>query len=104
MGFVSHRVNRVDLKAGDHIYTWRTPVFAYSHHGLFLHLLLSSAILFYLFIDECVYTFRIYIFVSASNAFLVIFCLPHLNGRMFESLDESSRTNIQSDDYSNADS
>lgn len=36
MGFVSHRVNRVDLKAGDHIYTWRTPVFAYSHHGIYI--------------------------------------------------------------------
>jgi len=36
MGFLSHRVSRSDLEAGDHIYTWRTPVFAYSHHGIYV--------------------------------------------------------------------
>ncbi|XP_057789103.1 protein LEAD-SENSITIVE 1-like [Salvia miltiorrhiza] len=36
MGFLSHRVKRSDLEAGDHIYTWRTPVFAYSHHGIYI--------------------------------------------------------------------
>ncbi|KAG6404431.1 hypothetical protein SASPL_136679 [Salvia splendens] len=36
MGFLSQRVERSDLKAGDHIYSWRTPVFAYSHHGIYI--------------------------------------------------------------------
>ncbi|KAL1542178.1 protein LEAD-SENSITIVE 1-like [Salvia divinorum] len=36
MGFLSQRVERCDLKAGDHIYSWRTPVFAYSHHGIYI--------------------------------------------------------------------
>ncbi|KAJ0800864.1 putative LRAT domain-containing protein [Helianthus annuus] len=31
MGFLSNRVERSDIKAGDHIYTYRV-VFAYSHH------------------------------------------------------------------------
>nr|XP_043628995.1 protein LEAD-SENSITIVE 1-like [Erigeron canadensis] len=35
MGFLSHRVDRSELKAGDHIYTWRTA-FAYSHHGIYV--------------------------------------------------------------------
>ncbi|KAI3470761.1 hypothetical protein Pfo_027424 [Paulownia fortunei] len=35
MGFLSHRVERSDLKAGDHIYTWRTG-FTYSHHGIYV--------------------------------------------------------------------
>ncbi|XP_057788772.1 uncharacterized protein LOC131005736 [Salvia miltiorrhiza] len=36
MGFLTQRVERSDLEAGDHIYTWRTPVFAYSHHGIYI--------------------------------------------------------------------
>ncbi|KAK4423110.1 hypothetical protein Salat_1893600 [Sesamum alatum] len=35
MGVLSHRVERSDLEAGDHIYTWRTA-FAYSHHGIYV--------------------------------------------------------------------
>ncbi|KAK4400257.1 hypothetical protein Sango_1131800 [Sesamum angolense] len=35
MGMLSHRVERRDLEAGDHIYTWRTA-FAYSHHGIYV--------------------------------------------------------------------
>nr|XP_043629353.1 protein LEAD-SENSITIVE 1-like [Erigeron canadensis] len=34
MGFaISHRVDPNELKAGDHIYTWRT---AYTHHGVYV--------------------------------------------------------------------
>ncbi|XP_051148360.1 protein LEAD-SENSITIVE 1-like [Andrographis paniculata] len=35
MGVLSHRVERGDLSAADHIYTWRTA-FTYSHHGIFV--------------------------------------------------------------------
>ncbi|XP_076920263.1 protein LEAD-SENSITIVE 1-like [Bidens hawaiensis] len=35
MGLLSNRVNRSEIKAGDHIYTYRA-VFAYSHHGIFV--------------------------------------------------------------------
>ncbi|CAA0836753.1 NC domain-containing protein-related [Striga hermonthica] len=35
MGFISHRVSRNDLEAGDHIYTYRTA-FIYSHHGIYV--------------------------------------------------------------------
>lgn len=35
MGLLSHRVEREDIKPGDHIYTWRA-VFTYSHHGIFV--------------------------------------------------------------------
>ncbi|PIN02205.1 hypothetical protein CDL12_25284 [Handroanthus impetiginosus] len=35
MGILSHRVERSDLKAGDHIYSWRTA-YAYSHHGIYV--------------------------------------------------------------------
>ncbi|KAM0071492.1 putative LRAT domain-containing protein [Helianthus debilis subsp. tardiflorus] len=35
MGFLSNRVERSDIKAGDHIYTYRA-VFAYSHHGIYV--------------------------------------------------------------------
>ncbi|KAL7111107.1 hypothetical protein ACP275_05G067200 [Erythranthe tilingii] len=35
MGLISHRVKRGDLKAGDHIYTWRN-LFTYSHHGIYV--------------------------------------------------------------------
>ncbi|KAM7482086.1 hypothetical protein LguiB_006669 [Lonicera macranthoides] len=31
MGLISHRIERKDISAGDHIYTWRA-IFAYSHH------------------------------------------------------------------------
>ncbi|KAL3812930.1 hypothetical protein ACJIZ3_014198 [Penstemon smallii] len=34
MGLLSHRVERSDIVAGDHIYSWRTS-FLYSHHGIF---------------------------------------------------------------------
>jgi len=33
MGLISNRVERSEIKAGDHIYTYRA-VFAYSHHGM----------------------------------------------------------------------
>jgi len=32
MGLLSNRVERSDIRPGDHIYTWRA-VYAYSHHG-----------------------------------------------------------------------
>ncbi|GJN15532.1 hypothetical protein PR202_gb02453 [Eleusine coracana subsp. coracana] len=32
MGLLSHRVERSEIKPGDHIYTWRAS-YAYSHHG-----------------------------------------------------------------------
>ncbi|MFS7923640.1 putative LRAT domain-containing protein [Helianthus anomalus] len=35
MVFFSHRVNRDEIKAGDHIYAWRT-LFIYSHHGIYV--------------------------------------------------------------------
>ncbi|GAB2224094.1 hypothetical protein Droror1_Dr00004841 [Drosera rotundifolia] len=35
MGLLSHKVERNEIKAGDHIYTWRA-VFTYSHHGIFV--------------------------------------------------------------------
>ncbi|KAJ6320176.1 hypothetical protein OIU78_015543 [Salix suchowensis] len=43
MGFLSHRVERSEIKPGDHIYTYRA-VFTYSHHGI------SS--LFFFFLSE----------------------------------------------------
>lgn len=33
MGLLSHKVEKTEIAAGDHIYTWRAA-FAYSHHGL----------------------------------------------------------------------
>ncbi|PSR91410.1 Lecithin retinol acyltransferase [Actinidia chinensis var. chinensis] len=35
MGLLSHRVDRSEIVAGDHIYTWRA-VFSYSHHGIYV--------------------------------------------------------------------
>ncbi|KAI7753426.1 hypothetical protein M8C21_022813 [Ambrosia artemisiifolia] len=35
MGYLSHRVDQDEVKAGDHIYTWRTA-FTYSHHGIYV--------------------------------------------------------------------
>ncbi|XP_057778596.1 protein LEAD-SENSITIVE 1-like isoform X2 [Salvia miltiorrhiza] len=35
MGLLSNRVERNEIKPGDHIYTYRA-VFAYSHHGIFV--------------------------------------------------------------------
>lgn len=35
MGLLSNRVERDEIKVGDHIYTYRA-VFAYSHHGIFV--------------------------------------------------------------------
>ncbi|KAL7165604.1 hypothetical protein ACSBR2_041313 [Camellia fascicularis] len=35
MGLLSHRVERSEIVAGDHIYSWRA-VFAYSHHGIYV--------------------------------------------------------------------
>ncbi|XP_057967514.1 protein LEAD-SENSITIVE 1-like [Malania oleifera] len=35
MGFLTHRVEREQINAGDHIYTWRA-VFTYSHHGIYV--------------------------------------------------------------------
>lgn len=35
MGLLSNRVERSEIKPGDHIYTYRA-VFAYSHHGIFV--------------------------------------------------------------------
>ncbi|GFY81539.1 NC domain-containing protein-like protein [Actinidia rufa] len=35
MGILSNRVERSEIKPGDHIYTYRA-VFAYSHHGIFV--------------------------------------------------------------------
>ena len=32
MGLLSHRVERSEMKPGDHIYTWRAG-YTYSHHG-----------------------------------------------------------------------
>lgn len=34
MGLLTNRVDRSEIKPGDHIYTYRA-VFAYSHHGKF---------------------------------------------------------------------
>ncbi|WMV11599.1 hypothetical protein MTR67_004984 [Solanum verrucosum] len=38
MGLLTNRVDRSEIKPGDHIYTYRA-VFAYSHHGNFQCLL-----------------------------------------------------------------
>ncbi|KAK3122341.1 hypothetical protein QOZ80_8BG0668340 [Eleusine coracana subsp. coracana] len=35
MGLLSHRVERSEIKPGDHIYTWRAS-YAYSHHGIYV--------------------------------------------------------------------
>ncbi|WJX85745.1 hypothetical protein P8452_68151 [Trifolium repens] len=35
MGLIWNRVDREDIKPGDHVYTYRA-VFAYSHHGIFV--------------------------------------------------------------------
>ncbi|GAB4844623.1 hypothetical protein Ancab_038024 [Ancistrocladus abbreviatus] len=35
MGLLCQRVDRSEIKPGDHIYTWR-GVFTYSHHGIFV--------------------------------------------------------------------
>ncbi|PWA68785.1 LRAT-like domain-containing protein (chloroplast) [Artemisia annua] len=35
MGYLWHRVDPSEIKAGDHIYTWRTA-YAYSHHGIYV--------------------------------------------------------------------
>ncbi|CAM8911032.1 unnamed protein product [Rhodiola kirilowii] len=35
MGLLTNRVERSEIKAGDHIYTYRA-VFAYSHHGIYV--------------------------------------------------------------------
>lgn len=35
MGLFSNRVERSEIKAGDHIYTWRV-VYAYTHHGIYV--------------------------------------------------------------------
>ncbi|TVU04675.1 hypothetical protein EJB05_47805 [Eragrostis curvula] len=35
MGLLSHRVERSEIKPGDHIYTWRAG-YAYSHHGIYV--------------------------------------------------------------------
>ncbi|KAK9279776.1 hypothetical protein L1049_013458 [Liquidambar formosana] len=35
MGFLTHRVERSQIKPGDHIYTYRA-VFTYSHHGVYV--------------------------------------------------------------------
>ncbi|KAL3825268.1 hypothetical protein ACJIZ3_021297 [Penstemon smallii] len=32
MGFLTHKLERSEIAAGDHIYSWRTA-FIYSHHG-----------------------------------------------------------------------
>ncbi|KAH6827954.1 hypothetical protein C2S53_014773 [Perilla frutescens var. hirtella] len=36
MRLFSQRVKQSDLEAGDHIYTWRTPIYAYAHHGIYI--------------------------------------------------------------------
>ncbi|KAL1205809.1 Protein LEAD-SENSITIVE 1 [Cardamine amara subsp. amara] len=35
MGLFSNQISRDELKAGDHIYSWRTA-FIYSHHGIYV--------------------------------------------------------------------
>ncbi|KAF0898305.1 hypothetical protein E2562_007158 [Oryza meyeriana var. granulata] len=35
MGLLSHRVERTEIKPGDHIYTWRAA-YTYSHHGIYV--------------------------------------------------------------------
>ncbi|KAK9122217.1 hypothetical protein Syun_019834 [Stephania yunnanensis] len=35
MGLLSNRVERAQIKPGDHIYTWRA-VYTYSHHGIYV--------------------------------------------------------------------
>lgn len=47
MGLLTNRVERNEIKAGDHIYTYRA-VFAYSHHGIF-YLFLSRLLFVCLF-------------------------------------------------------
>ncbi|KAJ8639660.1 hypothetical protein MRB53_016354 [Persea americana] len=35
MGLLSNRIGREELKAGDHIYSWRTA-YVYAHHGIYV--------------------------------------------------------------------
>eukprot|EP00249_Psilotum_nudum_P002485 c15553_g2_i1 orf=2-439(-) len=35
MGLFSNRIDRKDLKPGDHIYSWRVA-YAYAHHGIYV--------------------------------------------------------------------
>lgn len=51
MGLISNRVERHEIKPGDHIYTYRA-VFTYSHHGLSQSLFFLSKLNFiFLFVD-----------------------------------------------------
>ncbi|CAN6234186.1 unnamed protein product [Urochloa humidicola] len=33
---LSNRIERSELKPGDHIYTWRNAIYAYAHHGIYV--------------------------------------------------------------------
>ncbi|PIA34830.1 hypothetical protein AQUCO_03700245v1 [Aquilegia coerulea] len=35
MGLLSNKVEKTEIKAGDHIYTWRV-IYTYSHHGIYV--------------------------------------------------------------------
>lgn len=65
MGLLSKRVDRDDIKAGDHIYAYRT-VYTYSHHGK-----LNSLFLLHVTqIGECGLLFWV-LFVSFSDLVLI---------------------------------
>ena len=54
MEVVSNKIDRENLKPGDHIYSW-SVAYAYSHHGAlpFLPLFLSLYSSFFIFIYFC---------------------------------------------------
>lgn len=51
MGVLSNRVERAQIKAGDHIYSWRAA-YTYSHHGnsVVSAILVSGFLFFFCFL------------------------------------------------------
>lgn len=67
MGLLTNRVERSEIKPGDHIYTYRA-VFAYSHHGYKWSLLFS----FYFFYSNY---FWVFVFYFPYSHLIVTFLL-----------------------------
>lgn len=65
MGLISNRVERSEIKPGDHIYTYRA-VFAYSHHGTSLYISLSPLRDFEIICEENDLNFA-YLLISVSG-------------------------------------
>lgn len=59
MGVLSNRVDRAQIKAGDHIYSWRAA-YTYSHHGnsVVSAILVSGFLFLFAFLLSIVCGFR----------------------------------------------